>query len=214
MRTKKFAALLTAAAIVSSLCVPVQAEETQEYVKLGELICWIENGEYYTEIDGEECMVLILGNDDKVTDPELIDQLNSTFSTNASNDYPSSDWPNKTDFKLYEGEYSEYVNLDNGNYYSPVFLTRFSNDRLTAKITVHYDDFLWSSTRYVYTTVYYRVGGEWFPHTVDMGINIVFYYHDFDGGAQVPSTIDRMALKFDSARSSSGAFTYYLNQIS
>lgn len=215
MKPKKSAAILTAATVAMSLCVPVQAEESREFVQLGELECWIEDGEYYTEVDGEKYMVLVLGNnDDMVTDPELIGQLDSTFAASAIEDYPTADWPNQTEFKLYNGEYSEYVNLANGNYYSPAFLTNFSNDRLTARITVHYDDFLGTATRYLYTVVYYRVERSWFSHPVNLGINILIHFHDFEGGDQVPETISRMALKFDSAQSSSGAFTYYLKQLS
>lgn len=216
MKPKKLAALLTAAAIASSLYVPVQAEESRELVQLGELECWIEDGEYYTELDGEEYTVLVLGNDDDmVADLELIDQLNSTYGVTASNDYPSSTWPNQTNFKLYDGEYSEYVNLANGNYYSPAFLMSISGTDSTAGITVHYDDFLWTETRYLYTTVYYRQAGSWFSHNLDMGINILIYYHSFDvGDKYAAGAIDRMALKFDSAKSSSGAFTYYLKQLS
>lgn len=215
MKPKKLAALLTAATVAMSLCVPVQAEESREFVQLGELECWIEDGEYYTEVDGEKYMVLVLGNnDDMVTDPELIGQLDSTFAASAIEDYPTADWPNQTEFKLYNGEYSEYVNLANGNYYSPAFLTNFSNKTLTARITVHYDDFLWTETRYLYTTVYYRFEGDWYSHPVNMGINIMIFVHDFKTVTEVPSGIDRMALKFDSAQSSSGAFTYYLKQLS
>lgn len=214
MKPKKLAALLTAATVAMSLCVPVQAEESREFVQLGELECWIEDGEYYTEVDGEKYMVLVLGNDEKVTDQALIDQLNESRSANDRNTYPNG-WPDKTEYDLSDDqEYSAYVNLASGDYYSPIFLMSIVGSDSTAKLTVHYDDFLWAETRYLDTTIFYRQAGEWFTDTVNFGINILIYSHSFDVGDQYTAgTIDRMALRFNSAQSSSGAFTYYLKQV-
>lgn len=61
---KKIAAMLAAAAVVSSFGVSAFAEEVveeqKELVQVGEYECWVEDGQYFTELDGEIYLVINL----------------------------------------------------------------------------------------------------------------------------------------------------------
>lgn len=64
---KKFAAMLVAATIASAMSVPafaeglaVTEEEQKELVQIGDYECWVEDGQYFTEFEGETYLVINL----------------------------------------------------------------------------------------------------------------------------------------------------------
>lgn len=118
MKPKKLAALLTAAVIASSLYVPVQAEESREFVQLGELECWIEDGEYYTELDGKVCLVINLA--------EL------EWEKEDISMYSGSNWQNGEEYDITaNGKYDGTIDITYGDDSTPIVLGRASGDNET-----------------------------------------------------------------------------------
>ncbi len=118
MKPKKLAALLTAATVAMSLCVPVQAEESREFVQLGELECWIEDGEYYTEVDGEVCLVINLA--------ELEWEIEDISM------YSNSSWQNGEEYDVTaNGKYEGTIDITYGDDSTPIFLGSASSDTET-----------------------------------------------------------------------------------
>ncbi len=66
---RKITALFLAVVAALSSTVTVYAEEAieqRETVRVGNYNCWVEDGEYYTEYNGEVCQVINL---DEMTPP-------------------------------------------------------------------------------------------------------------------------------------------------
>lgn len=109
MKTKKLAALLTAAALASSFCIPAQAEESRELTQLGEFECWVEDGEYYTELDGKICLVINLA--------EL------EWETEEISAYAGSSWMNGPEYDVTaNGKYEGTIDITYDDDSTPIFL--------------------------------------------------------------------------------------------
>lgn len=180
-----------------------------EEIKIGEHDCYIKGGEYFTIIDGREYMIINLdSNDNIITDTALINELNAA----AVSDYPNSSWGNKRLYDLAaDGPYSERVNLNNGIYYSPSFITSVPCGNSIATITIDYIEQLGLGSRTVPTLFYYRVAGVWYSNSFNIYVNALINYHWLDA-TEATSSIDRMAIRMTKSSNSGGTFNYTLTQ--
>lgn len=82
-KIKRITAVITAAVMTVSMSVNTYASEAAEsdHVQVGEYECHVENGQYFTEIDGETYLVIDL--DDGSTEDDSFNI--STYSTNWEN---------------------------------------------------------------------------------------------------------------------------------
>lgn len=202
---KKINALILSAA----MALTPTATSYAEGINIDGYDCYLKDGEYFTVIDGKEYMIINLdSNDNIVTDEALIDELNAT----TISDYPSSSWGNRRLYDLRaDGSYSERVNLNNGAYYSPSFITSVPCGNSVATITVDYIEPIGLETRIIPTLFYYRIAGVWYNSAFDMSINALINYHWLDA-TEATSSIERMAIRMTSSSNSGGVFNYTLTQ--
>lgn len=102
---KKIAAMLLAAAITSAMSVSASAEESavteeqKELVQIGDYECWVEDGQYFTEFEGETYLVINL--DELEWESEEVSEKNRAVS-----------WQNGTVVDLSDGStYYGRVNI-------------------------------------------------------------------------------------------------------
>lgn len=120
MRKKRIMAMLIAVATVLSLSLTVSAEgmttETKlnsETVRVGNFDCWVENGCYYTEHDGETCQVINLD--------ELTPRRASDADLLSSDQY--LDWENRNVvYNIgYDDERVGLICIEDKDDYTPIY---------------------------------------------------------------------------------------------
>lgn len=200
---------LTAIALSAIMAISATIVSHAEEIKIGEYDCYIKDDEYFTVIDGREYMIINLDcNDNIVTDAALINELNAA----TISDYPQSSWGNKRLYDLRtDGPYSERVNLNNGTYYSPSFITSVPCGNSIATITVDYIEQLGLESRTIPTLFYYRVAGVWYNSSYNIYVSALINYHWLDA-TEATSSIDRMAIRMTKSSNSGGTFNYTLTQ--
>lgn len=88
---------------------------TSELTDIGGYACYQREGNYWTMIDGEECLVIDVQSATKINDDVSADVKSSTSN------YPSF-WGNKTTVSLSTKlSYTDDIDLSRGDYYSPIF---------------------------------------------------------------------------------------------
>lgn len=117
MLKRKVAALVLAISAALSLTATANAEDTieqRETVRVGNYECWVENGEYYTEINGEVGLVIDISDTSAQSDDAV-----QTFASNEVLDWENNAWV--LDMRD-DTEYHGYIDLRNHDDYTPIFL--------------------------------------------------------------------------------------------
>lgn len=111
---KKIAAMLAAAAVASSFGVSAFAEkasqEQKELVQIGEYECWVEDGQYFTELDDE--IYLVINLDELEWESEDIALYSDSDTYNGTLPVDLSDG----------SHYEAYVDLRYGDFTTPTFI--------------------------------------------------------------------------------------------
>ena len=183
-RFKKIAALFTAAIMATSA---FSANAWAGDTKTSDNIQLIDgyqvyerNGGYYTIIDGKEVGFFVADETTRITDPDMIEELEKDTSVNNGiglNSITSS----TTDLSS-GGSYTESVDVTSSNYVSPEFTTSFpSQGTTTLRITPSFNTWYWINTFYIKTTIALKVAGVWYSNTWITGYNLLSSYHDYIG---------------------------------
>lgn len=107
----------------SNVDTTVAISESAELTDIGGFACYQRDGNYWTMLDGEECLVI---------DFQDMVPTNNSISTTSAQETDSkflSSWKNKAYIPLSpETSYKTQIDLSNGDYYSPIFeLSHFPN---------------------------------------------------------------------------------------
>lgn len=117
MLKRKIIALLLSLSAALSLTTAAHAEDVtemhRETVRVGNFDCWIEDGQYLTEYDGEVCLVI-----------NLNDISMQSAAAQQSDDWvETKDWKNGPEVDISDGHtYEGRINLTNGDDSTPIFL--------------------------------------------------------------------------------------------
>ncbi len=138
---KRVVAFLTAAVTAAASCISAMAEETagvyevEDTVRVGEYDCRVENGEYYTEIDGETYLVIDLDDCEWTADEE--------FSRSAG----SSEWRNGPEVDISDGsKYKGTLDISEGDDSTPIFIGIDPENPRSGRMSYAiYAGFLWSN---------------------------------------------------------------------
>lgn len=133
---KKLFSVFLALTMAFSLGIAAQADEyeTKDTITVSGYECWNEDGEYFTEIDGEKCQVIILDN--------FIQPM--TLSSYVQKQSTASKKP-KYDVDLSNGEqYEGRINITQGDDITPRFFRKRSPGTCSFEI----------STGFVFNTSY------------------------------------------------------------
>lgn len=115
--TATLSVMMTTAFSTSAAAENIEDIEDSSYVLAGHY-CYEDDGNYWTDIDGETYLVINL---DEISDSQpTTASLVSTCS--VLQDYPTSSWGNQTQRPVPHGSsYNGYANVSVSNAYSPVF---------------------------------------------------------------------------------------------
>lgn len=130
--TRKITALLIASATAASMSINAYASEVEEndLVQIGEYECYVEDGQYYTEIDGKTYLVIDLS-EGAVED----ESLNTSFY--------ATNWQNGPVVDISNGStYSDTINASQADDCTPII-----QGRPTKAYTITAAS-LWGANRY------------------------------------------------------------------
>lgn len=137
MIKRRILAMFIALSAMFSLTATVHAEdvtETRNTVNIGGYDCWVEDGEYYTEYDGETCQVINL---DEIT-PQPVSEMNLRYS-------PSSWEYNNVELDISDGrEYQGLINIKKYDDFTPIFIGTPNDHDFSYQIT----------TKFIFTNKY------------------------------------------------------------
>lgn len=151
MLKRKVAALVLAISAALSLTATTNAEDTieqRETVRIGNYECWVENGEYYTELDGEVC---------RVVNFDVTSELASPTISRAAG--VEIDWSNEVDIsdgRTYHGS----INIENSDDFTPVFCGNPTNSAASYKISA---GFIFPNKYSVMVHTYETISNSWTP---------------------------------------------------
>lgn len=154
MLKRKIMASILAVSTMLSATATVHAEDTteaRETVRIGQYDCWVENGEYYTELDGEVGLVIDVDTFLAKPDSEV-----TTLSSEITWDYLEAN----AIIDIRDGrEYQGVITLNKYDDYTPIFLIEtgdngFASVKLSTKFSTY--------NRYKLTiNLYNKVVGKW-----------------------------------------------------
>lgn len=133
MFKRKIMALVLALSAMLSVTATAHAEDTteaRETVRIGKYDCWVEDGEYYTELDGEVGLVI---------DVDKFYEQPYDGSAMPLSDITWDFLESNAKIDISDGrEYQGVINLNNYDDYTPVFLidtgdTGFASVKLSTK---------------------------------------------------------------------------------
>lgn len=150
---RQIISLLTAVCTVLSIgaaaaAAPVQQEQTQihEYtVQVGEYECYVENDQYFTEIDGETYQVI------------NVDDFVSAKDYSFLSSMDSDSWQNKDEISIVDSPYSGTLNISKGDDSTPIFVGRSSGNAKGFQIHCGFVfKNTYSVTAHLYNSIYDR----------------------------------------------------------
>lgn len=154
---KRVVAFLTAAVTAAASCISAMAEETagvyevEDTVRVGEYDCRVEDGEYYTEIDGETYLVIDLDDCEWTADEE--------FSRSAG----SSEWRNGPEVDISDGsKYKGTADISEGDDSTPIFIGYDPKTASPGKLDyAMYAGFIFGNLYKVQIHVYDYINDNW-----------------------------------------------------
>lgn len=195
--TRKITSLLIAVAAVSTFG-NVYAFEVEEnyHVQIGDYECYVANGQYYTEIDGETYLVIDL-------DEGAAEKNNSNISAYANN------WQNGSVVDISDGSsYSDTINASKADDCTPIFIGNPTNGY---KFTTAY---LWGINSYNVNIHYFSyVNNNWFSQNKKLTfyMEILPYNILFTGSAS--EAITKICVEFyHDGSTGTFPFTYTMQQ--
>ncbi len=114
----------------------------QELIRVGDYDCYVENGQYFTELDGEKCLVI-----------NLDDYVSTDASTQRSSNSTGDEWLDE--LQEVNLSYSGTVDVSNGDFTTPVFLARQKENGYYSGFQISTG--FWFSTSYTADLYYYNV---------------------------------------------------------
>lgn len=115
MLKRKIIALLLSLSAALSLTTAAHAEDVteihRETVRVGNFDCWIENGEYYTELDGEIGLVIDIADLSKKSVDDTMSLANGEIWQIANPEVDLTD----------DKEYRDLINLSERDCFTPIF---------------------------------------------------------------------------------------------
>lgn len=172
-----FASMLALSATTSAFAEIVPSAEPIATVDIKGYSCYERDGHYWTILDGEEYLVIDVGDiEDYVTNPNEINIYSQT-STTAIDELPPF-WTNSSIVNVPHGfEHTEVADLSNGDYCSPIFqISPVANDnsvryRLKCYFTLNTDV-------KVETYLFNSLVGKWDLYSTDVfTFNALINYH-------------------------------------
>lgn len=157
MLKRKIMALVLAVSTMLGTAATVQAEaaedvaEARETVRVGQYDCWVENGEYYTEIDGKVGMVIDL---DEISSQNENDEISLLSDTML-------DWKNAnverdiTNGKAYHG----VISINKYDDYTPIFC--LDNEQARISPLMLHAKFVFKNTYKITVMTYNKDIEEW-----------------------------------------------------
>lgn len=168
MKIKKIISAALSAAIFSVSSTVAFAQDnapqvsSQELIRVGEYDCYVENGQYFTELDGEKCLVI-----------NLDDYVSAASSTQNVSNNSGYDWLD--DLQEVHLSYSGTVDVSNGNFTTPVFLAKQKEDGNYSGFQISTG--FWLNTTYTADVYFYNcyVGVEKWEcaQNVDLTFNLI-----------------------------------------
>lgn len=165
-KTKKILAAITSTVVIAgSLTLSSSAYDNKvDAIMINGYECYESEGQLITNVDGEDCIVLVASEENKVTDETLIAELNARagISSIQTRAIPQQ-WPNSSVVDISDGsKYNGSGDITNSNYLTPMFITNPDDDDVALKI---YSGFVFPTT--------YKVKFYWY-----IGDSIKEWYND------------------------------------
>ncbi len=178
---------------------PVAISETAELTDIGGYACYQKDGNFWTLIDGEECLVIDTRDWAFSSDTSM-----ATYSQNASVGTPTN-WGNMTYVPLPDGtSYTDSVDLSKGNYYSPIYETTPSRDEFKFKFDTNH---IINHTYTITFWYHFESTNEWHPETVTLTFNGIPGFKIIYPGSLV-KVIDSMCVEIDANSPGRDDFKY------
>lgn len=171
MFKRKIISILLALSTTLSIANTAHAEdviETKRTVKIGNYDCWSENGEYYTEINGEVGLVINLDELSSQSDTNQISLLSETML----------DWEHgNVEFDLTDGKsYNGLITLKNNDDYTPIF--RIVTEQSALSSLMFYTKFVLPNKYKITILTYNANTSEWNyaePKTVTLSLAVRYF---------------------------------------
>ena len=213
---KKFFRRITATIMATLVLIstPVTANAENDKLIINGYECYERDGEYYTLINETEYHIAMPVETKVVTDPILLEQLNSLFEENskARSDYPSTTWPNARTLDISDGStYTARVNVDYSDYYSPGLKVDIPDGLSAGTIVVDYVAEPGTTTYTIKTTLHIYTLGNWVSHVYNFGYNGAIKGHILNTGT-ASVEIDKVCFKLAKGSTCNGAFDFSYTQ--
>lgn len=153
----------------SNVDTTVAISESAELTDIGGFACYQRDGNYWTMLDGEECLVI---------DFQDMVPTNNSISTTSAQETDSkflSSWKNKAYIPLSpETSYKTQIDLSYGDYYSPIFeLSKFMDNQYMELSTNH----IVKNSYDIEIYMKYQNMSEWLMKPVNITFNIFAKTH-------------------------------------
>ncbi len=147
----------------SNVDVPVSVSETVELTDIGGYACYQRDGNYWTMLDGEECLVIDLS----TLAGTLSEPASATSSITPPPYWNNNEFVYLSDYDGYSGE----VDLSKGDFYSPVF--EVSPELADCRIDFKTDHIKPNKYKIKIWTHHMAPVNEWVPYTTEHNFNLV-----------------------------------------
>lgn len=157
---KRIVALITSLACLS-ICLTAHAEveQSKDTIRVGEYDCYVNNGQYYTDINGENYLVINLDDaiwqsEDEMVCSQTSNDVSSLYSLEAS-----TDWLNSPQVDISDGStYNGMIDITYGDDCTPIFCGKPYASDVSYQI---YAGFIFPNTYNINIHFYNDISRQW-----------------------------------------------------